>query len=159
MANRIVCAAVALMVFCATSWVHGDQAPEKTSSDNQRIVYVVKDGTADKMADILSKHFNGDATIQTMPEASGNCLLISCKPAVFDEVVKLLGQIDRRPQLIAVDIWIADIPAKPAAKEVPGVLVKRLDEKGQLVGLSMLSRLSSRRCRRRDKSRDCVACR
>ena len=158
MAHRIVCTAVALMVFCATSWVHADQAPEKTSPNNKRTVYVVKYGMAYTLADILHKHFKDDATIQIIPEASSNCLLISCKPAVFDEVSKLLGQIDRRSQLIAVDIWIADIPAKPAAKEEPGAAAKVLDEK-ELGGPIDAVQAKLLRLQNRGKSRGCARCR
>jgi type II secretory pathway component GspD/PulD (secretin) len=77
----------------------------------KRIAYVVKHGTAKDLAPILSKYFKDSIEVQTLPEV-GNCLLINASAASFDEVIKLLAQIDRPPQLIAVEVWIADMSKK-----------------------------------------------
>jgi type II secretory pathway component GspD/PulD (secretin) len=76
----------------------------------KRIVHVVKYGSAKDLAKALSAHFKGVAEVETLPEPNGNILLLRVDPAAFDEVVKLLGMLDRPPRTIAVDVWIADVP-------------------------------------------------
>ena len=102
------------------------QAQDAAASRDRRIAYVVQHGDARELAGILSKHFKGDAEIQALPDAPSNCLLIRANPAVFAEALKLLEQIDRRPQVIAVELFIAEImprkekDGKPIAKELDG---------------------------------------
>jgi type II secretory pathway component GspD/PulD (secretin) len=99
-------------------------AQDTSAPKNKRIAYVVKYGDAKNLAGILSKHFKGDAEIQALPEGPSNCLLISAAPEVFDEVIKVLDQLDRRPQVIAIEVTVAAVlpkkgdDGKPVAREV-----------------------------------------
>src|SRR5262249_15919489 len=47
------------------------------------------------------------------------CLLLRAAPAAFDEVTRLLEQLDRRPQLIAVQVWVAELTPKKGADGKP----------------------------------------
>jgi type II secretory pathway component GspD/PulD (secretin) len=76
------------------------------------MAYVVQHGNAKDLAGILTRHFKEDADIQVLPDSPSNCLLIRANPTVFTEVVKLLEQLDRRPQLVAVELLIAEVKAK-----------------------------------------------
>jgi hypothetical protein len=93
-----------------------DKPPAKSSEEgtgkNKRIAYVLQSGDAKACADVLSKHFKGDAEVQILSGLQGNCLLISATPAVADEVLQLLSRIDRRPQFIHVEVLVAELPLK-----------------------------------------------
>src|SRR5262249_46779232 len=95
--------------------------------------YVVRYGSAKELAAVLAKHFKDDAEVQALPEPSSNCLLISASPAVFDEVVKLLEQVDRRPQVLAVDLLIAEIPPRQD-KDAKPVTQEREPDEGEFKG-------------------------
>jgi type II secretory pathway component GspD/PulD (secretin) len=100
------------------------RAQEPPASKNKRVAYVVKYGDAKTLAGLLARHFKSDAEIQALPDGSSNCLLISATPEVFDEVIKVLGQLDRRPQVIAVEVTVAAVlpkkgeDGKPVAREL-----------------------------------------
>jgi type II secretory pathway component GspD/PulD (secretin) len=118
------------------------------ADDNRvkRIAHVVKYGSAKDLAKSLNAHFKGVAEAEALPEPNSNILLLRVDPAAFDEVVKLLGMLDRPPRTIAVDVWIADVPLgkgdKPKEeideKELTGTpdaieaKLKALQRKGQL---------------------------
>jgi len=91
-------------------------------------VYLVKNGDAKELAGALGKHFKGEAEFQALPSSS-NALLISSNPAVFEEVVKVLGTLDRRPHVVSVELLIAEV--QPAKSEVgkPAPARKELEEK------------------------------
>src|SRR5262249_55094219 len=100
---------------------------DSSSRNNKRTVYVVKHGSAKDLARILAKHFKGDAEVQVLPDSPSNCLLIRAAPKVFAEVVQLLEQLDRRPQLVSVELLIAEVTPRKGkdGKPVRG----ELDEK------------------------------
>jgi type II secretory pathway component GspD/PulD (secretin) len=80
---------------------------------SKRAVYVVQNGDAKELAELLSKHFAGEGEVQVLPHAPSNTLLIRAEPARCDEAIKLLARLDRRPRLIAVELLIAEVlPAK-----------------------------------------------
>jgi Bacterial type II/III secretion system short domain len=112
-----------LLIAALAVFACGGQAEDPPASKNKRIVYVVKNGAAKELAGILAKHFKGDAEIQALPESSSNCLLISAAPSVFDEIVKLLAQLDKRPSLVAIDVLVAEVVVKKGDDSKP------LDEK------------------------------
>jgi len=96
------------------------------NAKNKRTFYVVKHGDAKGLAEVLAKHFKGDAEVQVLPDGPSNVLLISAAPAVFDDVVKVLAELDRRPQLVTVDVLVADVLLK---KGDDGKAVQPLDDK------------------------------
>lgn len=92
--------------------VQGGTAQEAPGAKNKRIAFLVKQGSAKDLAALLSKHFKGDAEIQALSDSPSNMLLISAPPQVFDEVIKLLEQLDRQPRTVAIDLLIAEVAAK-----------------------------------------------
>jgi type II secretory pathway component GspD/PulD (secretin) len=94
----------------------------------RRTVYVVKHGAAKDLAALLGKHFKGDADVQVLPDAPSNCLLISAPPALFEEVVKALEALDRRPHQVSVEVLVAEAAPRKAGGEKPGSGDKELDE-------------------------------
>jgi type II secretory pathway component HofQ len=114
--------------------VRGQEPAKQPKADdnaakNKRLVYVVKYGAAKDLAGVLDKHFKGAAEVQVLADSPSNCLLINAPPAAFQEAVKLLGQIDRRPQMVAVEVLIIEaMPKKPDGGQ-PGRGEKELDEK------------------------------
>jgi type II secretory pathway component GspD/PulD (secretin) len=113
----LACALLALAALPAT-------AQERPAVESKRGAYVVKYAAAKNLADVLAKHFKGAAEIQAGPQGTSNCLLINAPPAVFDEVMKTLEQLDRRPHTVAVEIFVVELPTKKADDKD-----KRLDEK------------------------------
>jgi type II secretory pathway component GspD/PulD (secretin) len=99
----------------------------------KRTFYVVKHGSAKDLASVLAKHFKGDVEVQLVPDAASNCLLLRASPRDFDEVTKLLEQLDRRPQLVAVQVWVGEVLPQKGADGKPLPADKLLDER-QLTG-------------------------
>jgi type II secretory pathway component GspD/PulD (secretin) len=96
---------------------------ERPGEQSLRLVYVVKYTASKDLADVLAKHFKDVPGFQAVPEGTSNCLLVSGPRPVLDEVVRTLGQLDRRPQAVAVDIMIVELLPKTA-----GDAEKRPDE-------------------------------
>lgn len=121
MAKR--CTALVLLVGLS-ALLGGGHAQDAPAAKNKRTFYVVKHGDARELASVLGKHFKGDAEVQVLPDSAGNCLLVSAAPNVFEEVAKLLEQLDKRPQSVAVEVLIAEVTprkddgGKPAQREI-----------------------------------------
>jgi len=123
-------------------------AQNRTGAEPKRGAYVVKYAAAKDLAAILAKHFKGAAEVQAGPPGTSNCLLINAPPAVFDEAMKLLDQLDRQPQSVAVEVIVVELPAKKADDKGKGPdegdfsgaiddVAERLDamlRKGQVAG-------------------------
>jgi type II secretory pathway component GspD/PulD (secretin) len=109
MAKRCMVLIIFVGLFALTG---GGHAQVGSAAKNQRIVYMVKNGEAKDLANILGKHFKGDAEVQVLPDSPSNCLLISAAPSVFEEVVKTLEKLDKRPQLVSVELLIAEVTPK-----------------------------------------------
>jgi type II secretory pathway component GspD/PulD (secretin) len=121
-------------------------AQDRPGAEPKRGAYVVKHAAAKNLAGILAKHFKGAAEIQVGPDGTSNCLLINAPPAVFDEVMKTLEQLDRRPHSVAVEVFVVELPMTkdkatgPEEKEFSGAIddvAERLDtmlKKGQVAG-------------------------
>jgi hypothetical protein len=89
-------------------------AQERPGAEQKRGAYVVKYAAAKDLAGILAKHFNGAAEIQVGPAGTSNCLLVNAPPAVFDEVMKTLEKLDRRPHSVAVEVFVVELRTKTA---------------------------------------------
>jgi type II secretory pathway component GspD/PulD (secretin) len=88
------------------------------AAEPKRGVYEVKNASVKSLADALGKRFK-DAEVQIGPGA-GNLLLIKAPPAVFDEVMKALDQLDKKPRSVAVEVFVVVLPPKKADdKEKP----------------------------------------
>lgn len=128
--------------------VGGAPADSEPAAKEKRTLYVVKYGGAKDLAAALAKHFKGDADVQLLPEAPSNCLLIRAAPPVFDEVLKVLEQLDRRPREVSVEVLVATVVPKKGegdkdldereltgpAKDVEAK-VEDLMKRGRLAGL------------------------
>jgi hypothetical protein len=142
--HLLACALLALAALPAA-------AQERPAVEPKRGAYVVKYAAAKDLAGMLAKHFKGAAEIQAGPEGTGNCLLINAPPAVFDEVMKTLERLDRRPHAVAVEVFVVELPTTPAGdkdkrsdKEFGGPIndvAERLDammKKGQVAGVKRI---------------------
>jgi type II secretory pathway component GspD/PulD (secretin) len=123
-----------LVLGVSTETRAADPAPTE-----KRGTYTVKHGSAKELATVLTKHFKNTVEFLPGPEGSGNIVLFSAPPALYDEVVPLLEKLDRRPQKISVIVIVGEIPIKKG--EEP----KGLDEKefSGLIG-DITSRLQAR---------------
>jgi hypothetical protein len=108
---------VAFLLVAGLFALSGGGHAQDASSKNKRTFYVVKHADAKELANVLAKHFKGDAEIQLLPDSPSNCLLINAAPNVFEEVVKLLEQLDKRPQLVSVELIIAEVTPKKEKDE------------------------------------------
>jgi hypothetical protein len=102
----LACTLIALAALPVTT------AQERPAADAKRGAYVVKFGAAKNLAGILAKQFKGAAEIQAGPEGTSNCLLVNAPPAVFDEVMKTIELLDRRPHSVAVEVFVIELPAR-----------------------------------------------
>ncbi len=133
----LACALLALAALPAT-------AQERPAVEQKRGAYVVKYAAAKDLAGILAKHFKGAAEIQAGPEGTSNCLLVNAPPAVFDEVMKTLEQLDRRPHSVTVEVLVIELPAdkdkRPDEKEFSGTIddvatrLAAMMKKGEVAG-------------------------
>ncbi len=90
-------------------------AQERPAAEQKRGTYVIRYASPKDVAAVLAKFFKGAAEVETGPEGVGNnTLLIKAAPAVLDEVIKTAELLDRRPQSVAVEVFVVDLPAKKA---------------------------------------------
>jgi type II secretory pathway component GspD/PulD (secretin) len=112
-------------------------APAKDDAGNKRLIYIVKHGVAKDLAAVLGEHLKGVAEIQALPDATSNCLLINASPSALDEVVKVLEQLDRRPQTVSIEIVIAEIGKKAEGeKTAPAEDVDEKDFTGTIADVN-----------------------
>jgi type II secretory pathway component GspD/PulD (secretin) len=104
--SAILCAAASL----ADDEKRASITQQRPAVEPKRGAYVVKYAAAKDLAGLLAKHFKGAAEIQTGPEGTSNCLLVNAPPVVFDEVMKTLEKLDRRPHSVAVEIFVVELP-------------------------------------------------
>jgi hypothetical protein len=148
-----------VVLLFGTAPSHSAEQPRSAGplrSVQRRVVYPVKFGTAKDLAAVLTKHFKGEAEVQALAESPHNYLLINAEPRAFEEVLKVLEQIDRRPRQVAIEILIAEIATKrnEGQKPQPEVLKPRglagpaaeilekleaLQQKGTLAGLKRIT--------------------
>ena len=117
MTTRVTALALLGGLFTLLALQAGGQAQDKSAQPavkTHRTLYVVKNGDANALADVLGKHFKGEAEVVAAPVASGNALLISGTPAATEDVVKLLGELDRKSKMVEVEVILTEIPAKKA---------------------------------------------
>lgn len=144
--RAILCSA--LVMFAAATTGGDDAAPGRS----KRIVVPVKFGLASDLAGLLNQHFEGDAAVRVVAEPVSNCLFINATPEVFDELLKTLSQLDRRPRAVAVEVLIAELaPAtetttegQPAAKSfdektLAGPVEKAAEKLDQLMKAGMIT--------------------
>jgi type II secretory pathway component GspD/PulD (secretin) len=103
---------VSALVALAAATAVAQERP--AAAEPKRGAYVVKYAAAKDLAGLLAKHFKGAAEIQLGPAGTSNCLLVNAPPAVFDEVMKTLEQLDRRPHSVAVEVFVIQLPRKKA---------------------------------------------
>jgi len=90
------------------------KADDPAAAKLKRTVYVVQHGSAKDLAEALTKHFKSDKDVQILAEPASNCLLINAPDAASDELLPLLRQLDRRPQLVSVEVTVLELsPSKP----------------------------------------------
>ena len=82
----------------------------KSDDKTKRLVHVVKYGSAKDVAFALNKFFKGE--IEATAAADSNVLLVSAGASVFDEVIRTLGELDRRPQMIALEVTVVQMPVR-----------------------------------------------
>ncbi len=109
--------AISLAVLCATcgSLVAQEKAREQQSQkERQRVVYVARHGQAVDLAAAL-QHFGDDLLVSVEPNS--NCLLLNATPQAFEEAIKILERLDRRPASVAIELTFVQLTAKPSAAE------------------------------------------
>jgi type II secretory pathway component GspD/PulD (secretin) len=148
-------AAVSMGVFLSLLLVGGlllVRADDPATAKTKRTVYVVQHGSAKDLAEALTKHFKSDKEVQIVAEAASNCLLINAPEATSDELLPLLRQLDRRPQLVTVEVSVLDLsPGKPddpakdldekdlsGPSEAVQAKVQALKKAGQVAGLKQI---------------------
>jgi type II secretory pathway component GspD/PulD (secretin) len=102
-------------------------AKDDSPANAKRGAYVAKHASAKDLAGILAKQFKGVAEIQASPEGTSNCLLINASPAVFEEILKTLEQLDRTARTIAVEVFVVEMPVRKADEKGKGLEEKDLN--------------------------------
>jgi type II secretory pathway component GspD/PulD (secretin) len=139
------CLAVVLGAGLFSAWGQnpGNDAPK----DLKRTLVVVRNAAAKDVAAALTAYFKNEPDVSVTAEANSNCLLINAPGTALDEVLKTIDQLDRKPQLVTVEVVIADLKSdgkddkEPDEKEFTGpaadvlAKVEALKRKGQLTGL------------------------
>jgi type II secretory pathway component GspD/PulD (secretin) len=122
----------ALTLLCGILVLNAGTAQDTKTPANQatpkpqRTHYVVRNADPIVLADVVGKHFKGDAEIVATPAGSGNALLISGSKETVAEVVKLLEELDTKPRTVEVEVAIVEVPAVKDGKSVD--LSGNLDE-------------------------------
>ena len=93
-----------------------------------RTHYVVRHADPVALADVVAKHFKGEADVIAAPAGSGNALLVSGSPAAVADVVKLLAQLDRKPATVEVEVVFLEVaPKKDAEIDLSGDALAKMD--------------------------------
>ncbi|HSQ54588.1 MAG TPA: hypothetical protein VLM40_02500 [Gemmata sp.] len=84
----------------------------------QRTEYMVKNADPKMLAEIVGKHYKGDADLLAVTSGGSNAILISGTPAAVPDVLKLLEKLDRKPRNVEVEVYLVEVPAPKDGKEV-----------------------------------------
>jgi type II secretory pathway component GspD/PulD (secretin) len=114
--HRLLLAALFLLTLTRSA-----PAPEPAAGETKRGVYVVKSASVKDLAGALARHFKGAAEIVAGPEGTTHCLLVSAPPAVLDEVMKTIEQLDRPPHTVTVEVMLVELPARKPDEKPRGI--------------------------------------
>jgi|SRR5262245_48928945 len=113
---------VALFLFCgilSTSSIAQD--PKSASSEPPakmvRAHYSVRNADPVVLAEVVGKHFQGEAELLAAPAGSGNAILIRGSANAVPEVLKLLKELDHQPRTIEIEVLIAEVPANEVTEK------------------------------------------
>lgn len=98
-----------------------------TGGELKRIVYIVRHAPAATLATVLGEHFKDDVNVEVraVAEQVSNTLLISASPAVFDDVLKILAQLDRAPRMISLEVLVVELELSRAPAGADPAAVRR----------------------------------
>lgn len=82
---------------------------DKPKSDLKRAMILLNHSAAKEVAEVLSKHFKGEAEIEPAPESTGNMLLIRATPDILQEIERTVAELDKRPKTIDIDVVLFDV--------------------------------------------------
>lgn len=82
-----------------------------------RATYTVRSGDAAALAEAVTRHYQGEATVLTVPAGAGQALLIRAAEPTTAEILKLLEQLDRGPAAVEIDVYLVDVFAKKSPFE------------------------------------------
>jgi type II secretory pathway component GspD/PulD (secretin) len=122
--------ALALLFTVVPSIACGQEAPARKS---ERLLHIVKYGTAKDLGERLQKHFAGDVEAESLTAYPEQVLLLRTTPQTLKEVVQLLERLDRRPQGVILEVVVAEV--LPRKNDKPDSSEKDVDER-QLEGPS-----------------------
>jgi type II secretory pathway component GspD/PulD (secretin) len=92
----------------------------------QREVYFLKQSSANQLADLLAKLYKGEPGVQIMAGPSGNCLVVAGPAPTMGEIRKLVEQLDRPTQLLALEVLIVDLPLPKKGADVKEIDTREL---------------------------------
>jgi hypothetical protein len=118
MSRRLAALALLGGLFALHATAQDKKSSPADTPKPQRTHYVVRHADPVVLAEVVGRHFRGEADVIAAPAGSGGALLISGSPTAVPEVVKLLEQLDRKPRTVEVEIVIAEIPATKDGKDV-----------------------------------------
>jgi type II secretory pathway component GspD/PulD (secretin) len=89
------------------------------AEDAQRLVYPVRNGSANDLAAAIGKEIKG---VEAFAEPSSNCVLLSGRPDLVAEAARALERLDRRPRLLAVEVVVVGLSGdkEPNVKDFAG---------------------------------------
>jgi type II secretory pathway component GspD/PulD (secretin) len=100
-----------------------DQLPTSkpvTAGPVARQVYAVRGGAARDLTAALTAHFQAEPSFRAVPDAGGNCLLLSGPKAALDDAVAVLRAIDRPARTIHLEVLLVAL-ASDDPKALDGV--------------------------------------
>ena len=93
-----------------------------------RTHYVVRHADPVALAEVVARHFKGEADVIAAPAGSGNALLVSGSPAAVADVVNLLAQLDRKPATVEVEVVFLEVsPKKDTETDLSGDAQAKMD--------------------------------
>jgi type II secretory pathway component GspD/PulD (secretin) len=110
-AALIICA-TAICRYCQVA-AQGADAPNSKaeSAPNERLLFPISHLEPKELAEKLESIFNHGAvqTVKVVPVPDANSLLISAPKTTLSEMVKMLGELDQPPKMVAIDVWIVNV--------------------------------------------------
>lgn len=114
----------------------------QSAAKTHRTHYTARYLDAATLANVLNRHFKGEAEIAAVSGAIGNTLLISGSSEAIGEVTKLLEQLDQKPRTVEVEIVIADLASKKGA-DAKDVDVSGLEPLAKLEALTKAGQIGA----------------
>jgi hypothetical protein len=108
--------------------LQAQEASPKKEPKGEKSVYIVHHSNAEMLAKVLENQFHEQLEADPVMGPTSAVLLRASKPEVIQQATKLLEMLDRKPQMVAIDVYVLDIVPRKSDDPKPLALNDDFDE-------------------------------